>query len=353
MALLKDSPLALRYAGITVVVGGLGALFFAIANGLGQQPVTAQDFVDLQQGASPHLGFRRAHAKGFCVAGEFVANGELSSFSSAGIFQNGATPFLGRISTAGNNPTAPDLAAPVRSLALSFGSGSTRWQTAMNTPPVMPVRTPADFHKQIVALSPDPETGERDPARIGAFFAEHPETQAFLTWQASYSPTGSFATERYHSINAFYLIDANGNRQAVRWAAVPVDSATSDPAALDTDNPDVLIHEFMARLEHGPVEFNFNFTLANADDDPADPTLLWGEGHQQVSAGTLIIHEAYMASNEAGRNCDALNFDPLILPKGMAATQDQILRARSAAYAESYRRRARENAFNQRTEAQP
>lgn len=36
-----------------------------------------------------------------------------------------------------------------------------------------------------------------------------------------------------------------------------------------------------------------------------------------------------------------MNFDPLVLPDGIAATEDPILRARGAAYAESYRRRAK------------
>lgn len=40
--------------------------------------------------------------------------------------------------------------------------------------------------------------------------------------------------------------------------------------------------------------------------------------------------------------CGAQNFDPLVLPEGMSATADPILRARGAAYAQSYRRRATE-----------
>lgn len=41
-----------------------------------------------------------------------------------------------------------------------------------------------------------------------------------------------------------------------------------------------------------------------------------------------------------------MNFDPLVLPTGVAPTADPILRARSAAYAESYRRRAKEQLVN-------
>ena len=39
--------------------------------------VSAQQFVDLQQGNNLFAGFRRAHAKGLCVSGEFRSNGKL------------------------------------------------------------------------------------------------------------------------------------------------------------------------------------------------------------------------------------------------------------------------------------
>lgn len=50
---------------------------------LAQEPpeVTAQQFVNLQQGENAHEGFRRAHAKGICLSGEFRSNGQLASHS--------------------------------------------------------------------------------------------------------------------------------------------------------------------------------------------------------------------------------------------------------------------------------
>ena len=330
----------LRYAVIAGAVGGLGILFLAVSGGVGQSSVTAQDFVNLQESGNPHLGFRRAHAKGFCIAGEFVSNGSLQPYSTAPQFAATSTPFVGRISIAGGNPTAPDLNAPVRSLALSFGKGSSRWLTAMNTPPVMAVGTPEAFYQQIQALSPDPETGERNPERISAFFAAHPETQTFRNWQAGYTPTASFASEIYHSINAFYLINENSERQAVRWAAMPTVSSSN---ALDTENANALQDEFLARVEDQPVAFDLTFTFANDSDDETNPTVLWPSDRRNMIAGQIVVHQAM---SESEGNCNEINFDPLVLPKGMAATADPILRARSAAYAESYRRRAREHFLN-------
>lgn len=333
---------AFRYAAVVLAVGSLAGVIYAVASGAGQSSITAQRFVNLQEGPNPHEGFRRAHAKGFCVAGEFQSSGKLVPYSTAQVFQTGQTGFVGRISIAGTNPTAPDLRSPVRSLALSLGQGDAHgWRTAMNTPPVMAVGTPEAFYEQLSALSPDPATGQRNSQRIQAFFASHPETQAFLAWQKGYVPTQSFATERYHSINAFYLLGPAGQRQAVRWAAVPAADTPSQPlTALNPNEPDALQAEFLARVKQAPVVFDLVFTLAASTDNVNDPTVPWPEDRPQVVAGQLLIREA---RPEANGQCKDINFDPLVLPAGMAATEDPILRARSAAYAESFRRRARES----------
>ena len=106
-----------RYAAVVLAVGSLAGVIYAVASGAGQSSVTAQRFVNLQEGAKPHEGFRRAHAKGFCVAGEFLSNGKLAPYSTAQVFQPGKTGFVGRMSIAGTNPTAPDLRCmrPVKS----------------------------------------------------------------------------------------------------------------------------------------------------------------------------------------------------------------------------------------------
>lgn len=334
-------PYAKIAAGIAVLLGS-GALVVKLLSPSGEQ-VSAQQFVNLQQGAATHAGFRRAHAKGFCIAGSFQNYGSLAPFSSAQIWQQPETSFIGRISIAGNNPTAPDLKAPVRSLALSFGDDSNQtWRLAMNTPPVMAVATPAAFYQQLQTLAPDPATGQPNRERIQAFFAAHPETAAFTEWRANYQPSASFATELYHSINAFYLVDNSARQQAVRWTMVPTSTPSFELPT--TTDPDALQKEFSERLALGPVLFDWVFTLANAEDDENDPTQPWPADREQIVAGQISIER--MTAQVDGA-CNAINFDPLVLPAGLAATADPILRARSSAYAESYKRRAQEHAFGQ------
>lgn len=291
--------------------------------------VSAQEFVNLQQGETAHEGFRRAHAKGICLSGEFRSNGQLASYSKTALFETGSMSFIGRFSVAGNNPTAPDLKAPVRSLALSFAMSSTeQWRIAMNTPPVMAVKDPHTFYQQIQAI-------QAGPKAIQAFFAEHPESSEFLSWKAQYQPSGSFAAETYNSINAFYLVNSNGEKQAVRWTMQPTVSVSAD----NLEGVDALHQEITNRVAKENIVFDWVFTLANGKDDENNPTKAWPDSREQITAGQIVITGV---TPQLQGECHGINYDPLVLPTGIEATRDPILRARSAAYAESYRRRAKE-----------
>lgn len=329
---------ALRLAAIAV---GLSAAGLALVYTAGFWPSTALSpsaFVNTQELGGIHAGFRRAHAKGLCVAGTFTANGALAALSSAPVLSAGSVPVIGRLSTAGGNPTAPDATSPVRSLALQFQlADGQQWRMAMNTPPVLAVATPEEFHQQLQALTPDPATGKPDPARIAAFFAAHPESAEFRAWQAANKPSSSFASTRYHSINAFVLVAANGSRQAVRWAMVP--QAAAEPMSEGPYDRDSLQEEFTARLTQAPALWSMEFTLAGPGDATDDATRSWPESRPRIVAGTL---ELSASSPQLGGDCNVINFDPLVLPLGIEASDDPILAARSAAYAESLRRRARE-----------
>ena len=64
-------------------------------------------------------------------------------------------------------------------------------------------------------------------------------------------------------------------------------------------------------------------------------------GISLTAHGSLVLEQA--VSQQEGA-CRDINFDPLILPAGIEPTADPILQARSAAYAESFKRRTAEGA---------
>lgn len=50
------------------------------------------------------------------------------------------------------------------------------------------------------------------------------------------------------------------------------------------------------------------------------------------------------AQDQANGNCRDLNFDPTVVPAGVALSNDPVLAARAAAYAQSFDRREHETA---------
>ena len=301
--------------------------------------LTAQKLIDqFQANAGVHPGYRRNHAKGVCVTGHFTGNGALASYSTAQVFASGTVPVVGRFALPGGNPYAPDGSVPIRSMALRFTQANgQQWRTGMNSMPVFPVATPQAFYEQLQAQQPDPNTGKPDPARLAAFFAAHPETAAFRTWAKQAKPSASYAVDTYWSLNAFELVDAQGVRHAVRWRMVPESADAGAPG----QGADYLAADLAQRLATGPLRWHLWMTLAEPGDPTADATKAWPAGRREIDAGMLELTAT--APQDSG-SCRDVNYDPLVLPDGIQASDDPLLPARSAAYADSYLRRTSEEA---------
>ncbi|MGJ7904140.1 catalase family peroxidase [Lysobacter sp. 1R34A] len=338
-----------RWALIAAAVAGAAAAFAYVGGWITPQRLTSRGLVDrLQLNGGLHPGYRRNHAKGVCVIGHFDSNGAAAKYSKAAVFAPGRTPLVGRFAIPGGNPHAPDFGVPIRSLALSLTQADgQQWRTGMNSMPVFPVATPQAFYRQLQAGRPDPATGKPDPARQAAFFAAHPETAAFRAWAKNHKPSPSYATETYYGLNAFYFVDAAGARHAVRWR-VAADNGP-DGAIPATPPEDYLEGELQRRLAHGPLQWRLLVTLAAPGDPTADATRVWPPDRREIDAGRVVLERSEPQAQGA---CRDLNFDPLILPAGIAASDDPLLPARSSAYAESYRRRTAEHAGGAVTETQ-
>jgi catalase len=295
----------------------------------------------LQANAGIFPGYRRNHAKGVCVTGYFQSSVQAQPYSSAQVFAPGRTPFVGRFALPGGNPYAPDNSVPIRSMALRFAlANGQQWRTGMNSMPVFTVNTPQSFYELLQAQQPDPKTGKPDPAKLGAFFGAHPETAAFLAWVKTAKPSASYATETYESLNAFVFIGADGVRHPVRWRmAAETTDAGSDP--VKAGDPDYLAADLTQRLSQGPLRWHLLVTLAEPGDPTNDATKVWPDNRRTIDAGTLVIERA--EPQESGP-CRDINYDPLVLPSGIEASDDPLLPARSAAYATSYLRRTSEEA---------
>jgi catalase len=321
---LSRLPIA-ALALIVLLLGASAAAFAFTAGWLSPDRLTPARMVAAlgNRGGDP-AGHRRNHSKGICFTGRFEASGAGSALSTAPMFAAGRYPVIGRFAIAVGNPAAPDDAGRVKSMAIRVvAPDGQEWRSAMNASPVFPVADPAAFYDLTLAAAILPATGKPDPAAMPAFVAAHQESKPFLDWAASAPWTASYADQTYRSLNAFRLVDAGGAGHAVRWAMTatlpeqPV--AKAELAAL---GPDYLERRWRMMV-----------TLAQPGDPTADATRAWPADRPAVEFGTLVVEQA---QREADGPCRDYNFDPTILPSGMALSDDPLLPARSSAYAYSF-----------------
>jgi catalase len=295
-----------------------------------------------------HPGLRRNHAKGVCVSGWFDGNGAASAVSRAEVFGAVRTPVIGRFAIPGGNPAAPDASSPVRSLGLLFQMpNGEQWRTGMNSTPVFIVNTPAGFYQNLLASRPDPATGKPDPARLDAFFAAHPESAPFRAWVKDHPLSSSFTNTQFYSINAFKLVDQGGQAHYARWSFVP-EQPWAPLGAVQAGDPDALSADLAQRLQQGPVRWHLRLTLAAPGDPTDDATRAWPADRPVIDAGILTLTRS---SDQDDGACRDVNFDPTVLPSGIAPSNDPLLAARSGAYSRSFNLRSAEQAAQ--TKARP
>ena len=288
-----------------------------------------------------HGGFRTQHAKGILIAGEFRATADAARLSRAAHLAGGArTRVTVRFSNGSGDPGAPDGArTDGRGMAVKFylPDGTTTDLVGL-TLPVFFVRTGQDFLGFVRARKPDPETGQMDFAKVGAFLAEHPETQAAVQLiLPSFCAPESYATCAYNSLHAYVLVAADGTRTAgrYRWEPEAGEARLTDEDA-DAADAGYLQAEIVERAEREGVRFRLDFVLAGDSDDLDDPTVAWPEDRERVTLGHLELTGPDTSREVDG---DVLVFDPTRLTGGVEPTGDEIPQIRSDVYALSVLRR--------------
>lgn len=350
----KRAPLSRHVVpllGIGAIVATAAIAFAWSAGHLDRDRITAQRMTDLiERNGGPHPGFRRAHSKGVCVTGTFHGNGQASALSTARVFSQSELPVLGRLSIGGGDPHGSDAKARVRSLALLLRSDDgQQWRMAMNSFPFFAVPTTEGFQAQTLASMPDPATGKPDPQKMADFLARYPQAKKFQQWAATAAWSNSWANTEFNGVNAFIFSAADGSKHAVRWSMRPQTAfAPLDAQQREQTDADFLAEDLQTRLAQGPLRWDMVVTVAAPGDPVNDPSQAWPQDRRQVVAGTL---ELTASTPQASGDCRDINYDPLILPQGIAGSGDPILAARSAVYAQSFHRREREIARGQAPDA--
>lgn len=335
---LGTAGVLVRFALIGAILAGVAAAFAYLGGWLTPNELTPSRLTDgFEQVSGIHSGFRRNHAKGLGVSGFFESNGAGARLSKAIVFRPGRVNVIGRFSLPGGNPSVADTPQSVRGFALEFSlSNGELWRTAMLNLPVFVVRTPEGFYDKLIASKPDPATGKPDPANQKAFLARHPETVAALKIIKAQAPTSGFADSTYHSLNAFWFTNESGASVAVRWIFTPEHPPSDSNESAAPQDKNYLFDALIKDIHREPLRWRLRLIVAQTDDPTNDATLPWPPERETVEVGTVTLDGV---ESEATSPVTDINFDPLVLPFGIAPSDDPLLSARSAVYSQSFTRR--------------
>jgi catalase len=280
---------------------------------------------------------RALHAKGSWARGTFTASARAAELSRAQHLQGEPIEALVRFSNASGDPLAADYERDGRGMGVKL-----RWEGGENdilstTSPTFVTRTPEDFLELMELRRPDPETGEPDMAKLGAFLGAHPEAGPAAEAVLMREPLASFATAAYFSPHAFALVDAAGNRTWVkyRWHPLAGEQRLPDDDARERGR-DYLHADLAERLRAGPVVFDLQLQVAAPEDPLDDATSVWPSQRELIPGGRLELTES-VADPEADGHIDV--FDPTRVTDGIELSDDPILHARPRAYSVSAYRR--------------
>jgi catalase len=294
------------------------------------------DAANALYGSHPHS--RALHAKGTWCAGTFTGTAEAGELCRAAHFQGEVTPALIRFSNASGDPESDDWQRDSRGMAVRLRpTGGDEADILAVTTPAFVLRTPEEFLEFIQLRRPDPETGEPDWEKLGAFLADHPEAQTAVQATLNTEPPASFATQVYHSPHTFRLLNAGGDSTLVRYRWRPeAGEATIPDDDARAAGGDYLRSELANRLAEGPVAFELKLQIPDEGDPIDDPTAVWPDERERIVAGRLEIAEL-VDDPERGDHIEV--FDPTRVVDGIELSDDPILHARARAYSVSAYRR--------------
>ncbi|ARJ04396.1 catalase [Humibacter sp. BT305] len=297
---------------------------------------------------------RVVHAKGGGAFGSFTTTGDVSQFTSASLFQKGATTdLLVRFSTVAGEQGSPDTWRDPRGFAIKFYTDEGNYDLVGNNTPVFFIRDGIKFPDFIRSQKRLPGTHLRDHDMQWDFWTLQPESAHQVTWlmgdrglPASWRHMDGFGSHTYQWINAagerfwvkYHFKTDQGNEILTQAQADQIAGEDADFHIRDLSTA-------IGRGEHPTWTLSVQvMPYADAADyrfNPFDLTKVWPHAdYPLIEVGTMRLDrnpENYFAQIEQAA------FAPSNFVPGIAASPDKMLLARIFSYADAHRYRVGTN----------
>lgn len=302
---------------------------------------------------------RPVHTFGTGASGHFIPSPVAATFCDAEHFRS-PTPATIRFSNGSGSAVRRDGWSDVRGMATRFHlsdnkatdligmtlpvfftpDGESFLKFAIEARPKPCQRaTPWQKFRDMLRLTPpapDPYEGETISPDAGAiaFAHQHDYARAGVFQAATIGAPQSYARAAYHAVHSFVATGADGTRRWVRFSWQPVSGVLTTNPEKDPVIDDYLQAELARRLHNGPALFSLMMQIGEVGDEVNNPTRAWPPHRVRIMMGTLYVER--MLDDVT---TETLSFNPHLLTRGIAPSDDPVLWVRKSAYEVSSGRR--------------
>ena len=175
----------------------------------------------IEELSGTYPGYRRAHAKGELYEAIFTPTGKAAPFTKAKHLKDSEVKAIVRFSNASPNPTTSDVLSVIKGMSVQFYLPSGENANLVGvTIPIFVTKSPQTFFEILNTVHSFKE-GKPHFKDMVKLFASYPESRAAIQIIRKLKNTKSYATARYFTMHAFYLVDEEGNRVPVKFEWEP------------------------------------------------------------------------------------------------------------------------------------
>jgi len=306
---------------------------------------------------------RQPHAKGAGAFGVFETTEDMSAYTKAALFQQGAsTEMLARFSTVAGEMGSPDTWRDVRGFSLKFYTDEGNYDLVGNNTPIFFVRDPMKFPHFIRSQKRLPDSGLRDNHMQWDFWSSNPESAHQVTYLMG--DRGLPRTWRHmngYGSHTYMWVNAAGERFWVKYhfhtdqgMEFFTNQEAADMAGSDADFHRRDLFDAIQRGEHPSWTLHVQIMpYAEAKTyrfNPFDLTKVWPhKDYPLIKVGTMTLNrnpDNFFAQIEQAA------FSPGNTVPGIGLSPDKMLLGRAFAYADAQRNRIGTN-FHQLPVNQP